>query len=147
MNSALAQKRRSKSGKNEWVILIVHQINLVRLTSSAKDEAKWQDYPGYMVICVFRIARNVISTTAKSVSSWREIHASSFSSYLLFAPTHRAELAGIQVFKYTSVVLSVIYVHHKQCLVQYDVYSVILVYGISEVVIFHVNIKWNYATP
>ena len=53
----------------------------------------------------------------------------------------RANLAGIQVIKYPILVLSVIHVHHEQCLVQYDVYSVILVYGISEVVIFHVNIK------
>ena len=68
---------------------------------------------------------------------WRELS----SSNLLFTMIHRTELAGIQVIKYTSIVLSVIHVHHEQCLVQYDVYSVILVYGISEVVNFHVNIK------
>ena len=40
---------------------------------------------------------------------------------LLFAPVHRADLAGTQVFKNISVVLSVIHMHHKQCLVQYGV--------------------------
>ena len=88
----------------------------------------------------------------QNLSAWREIpwrepssspppRRELSSSYLLFTMINRAKLAGIQIIKYPILVLSVIHVHHEQCLVQYDVYSVILVYGISEVVIFHVNIK------
>ena len=121
-----------KSGKNVSIIIsIVQQTNLAWQASSVQEYSqmwKWEDYTRYKVICVFG-THGKSSLCRQNLSAWREPSSTSrrelfSSSYPLFTMLIRAKMAGIQVNKYPVLVLSVIHVHHEQCLVQYDVYSV-----------------------